>query len=896
MTDFSLIELAQRALPAVAAIVAGVAFDKLDTELGMLGAYLCAFAEETHKFSPGQRLTLEKNGSLRRTLWEIEKIVSDAAPPNSWENESYPMLREIAEARKLAEEANPKTHQATSARENKIRRRVRKLARDHQNFRPAVEMLQVCTAIQKYESPDFSESTPAEEELSEYTQQAQTLYTVLRQHAICTCGTPPPANRHWARLRLKASTGLPKENQFQFEMLFSSYPDPPSIGLYDWQNVQIMVSRKTKVSKKRVKFAECTTGYATHQYDGKPLENGEFCRLIGSRCGSSLCFMVSSTQLKILPEEPCTRQQFRPGAGIPLGKALEYFGMRHGMRPVLAYILAKSVWEYYSSDWMNALWASNTIYFMEEEDENGTVSHFCKPYKLIEFSNEDEDVTECRATVGMMHKYPRILALGILLIELATGKPIFRGDTYMKEWSARTANEELGSLKKILKTAVFADDCKFPRYKNVVERCLDPGIFKNAPSNPERPQENIEKRRRIIYQEIVDPLRQLIEGTGWDAEFDELERTPLVPKDGSGETLFGLAVKHGRQNPNIEPPDARANDPKIKEGKPFTQIRSMPSPYSVRSYEVGWICAVQTEYVVAMELLDDKFQTPPDIPPEDQNVYTFGRMGNHYLAIACLAKGKYGLTSAASVAKDMMRSFPGLRFGLMVGIGGGAPSKKNDIRLGDVIVSAPSGRIGGVIHYEFGKMIQDKGFKNTGTLASPPPFLLNALQKLSALHESRGHRISETVKGMIQRNIRLRKYQRPDMQTDVLYRSTFAHSESGISCAKCCVPRIDRIEERPQRGPDENDPIIHYGLIASADRVMKDANIRDHLAKTEEVLCFEMEAAGVMDRFPCVVIRGICDYADTHKNDQWQGYAAATAAAYAKELLGVIPGHGPRRQ
>ena len=49
-----------------------------------------------------------------------------------------------------------------------------------------------------------------------------------------------------------------------------------------------------------------------------------------------------------------------------------------------------------------------------------------------------------------------------------------------------------------------------------------------------------------------------------------------------------------------------------------------------------------------------------------------------------------------------------------------------------------------------------------------------------------------------------------------------------------------------------------------------------------------MEAAGLMDSFPCLVIRGICDYADSHKNKRWQPYAAATAAAFAKELLGVI--------
>ena len=83
--------------------------------------------------------------------------------------------------------------------------------------------------------------------------------------------------------------------------------------------------------------------------------------------------------------------------------------------------------------------------------------------------------------------------------------------------------------------------------------------------------------------------------------------------------------------------------------------------------------------------------------------------------------------------------------------------------------------------------------------------------------------------------------------------------------------------------------MIHYGLVASANSLMKDATARDTLIKKHEVLCFEMEAAGLMNSFPCVIIRGICDYSDTHKSHAWQGYAAATAATYAKELLEIIP-------
>jgi nucleoside phosphorylase len=86
-------------------------------------------------------------------------------------------------------------------------------------------------------------------------------------------------------------------------------------------------------------------------------------------------------------------------------------------------------------------------------------------------------------------------------------------------------------------------------------------------------------------------------------------------------------------------------------------------------------------------------------------------------------------------------------------------------------------------------------------------------------------------------------------------------------------------------------PAIHYGLIASGDQVMRHGTTRDRLRRELNVLCFEMEAAGLMDSFPCLIIRGICDYADSHKNKHWQPYAAATAAAYAKELLCLIPGN-----
>ena len=309
-------------------------------------------------------------------------------------------------------------------------------------------------------------------------------------------------------------------------------------------------------------------------------------------------------------------------------------------------------------------------------------------------------------------------------------------------------------------------------------------------------------------------------------------------------------------------------------------------------YTIGWICAVQTEYVVACELLDEEHcghDAPHFGSILDNNAYTFGRIGEHNVVVACLPKGKYGIVSAATVAINMLRSFEAIRIGLMVGIGGGAPSAQHDIRLGDIVVGSPTGATGGVIHYDFGKAIQEKRFEPTGTLNAPPKVLLNALSKVSALHERKGHRIDKTVSEMIRKNARLKaKYTRPAVEEDRLFEASYVHADRDQACVYGCNGSMPPLIRREERGRDQDNSTVHYGLIASADKLMKDATVRDSLVEQYNVLCFEMEAAGLMDDFPCVVIRGICDYTDTHKNDVWQGYAAAAAAAYAKGLLNEI--------
>lgn len=309
------------------------------------------------------------------------------------------------------------------------------------------------------------------------------------------------------------------------------------------------------------------------------------------------------------------------------------------------------------------------------------------------------------------------------------------------------------------------------------------------------------------------------------------------------------------------------------------------SQLGYRDYTVGWICAIRTEYIAAQEFLDEEHD-PLESLPNDNNDYTLGKIGKHNVVIAVLPKGQYGLTSAANVARDMVRSFFNIRIGLMVGVGGGAPSQKHDVRLGDVVVSTTTEDKGAVFQYDFGKTIQDQEFRTVAFLTQPPTILQTAVGGLEASYARKGHRLKEAVAEILNRNPRLRKeFQSPDPSMDRLYRSEIIHDDT---CCGAALGDLSNLVVRPPRAEHEDNPAVHYGLIASANQLMKDATTRDKLAAEKDVLCFEMEAAGLMNNFPCLVIRGICDYSDTHKNKEWQGYAAMVAAAYAKDLLNRI--------
>ncbi|WYZ35387.1 hypothetical protein EsH8_X_000034 [Colletotrichum jinshuiense] len=327
---------------------------------------------------------------------------------------------------------------------------------------------------------------------------------------------------------------------------------------------------------------------------------------------------------------------------------------------------------------------------------------------------------------------------------------------------------------------------------------------------------------------------------------------------------------------------------------PANRIRSAGSPvnetvnveYRVTTklshdaYTVGWVCALHSEMAAAKAMLDD-IHEPLPMNPNDTNHYVFGSIDHHNIVIVCLPSGQYGITRAAVVANNMRWSFRSIRIRLMVGIGGGVPSKV-DMRLGDVVVSNPTLSSPGVIQYDFGKTVKSGKFQVTGALNKPPQDILGAVAKLRAHHESQNSSVPGILSDMLERNPKMIAYSYRRIEEDRLYMATYDHV--GGSCDHCDASKL--VRRRPR--PDLN-PRVHYGTIASANQVMKHGLTRDRLAREYDILCFEMEAAGLMDHFPCLVIRGICDYSDSHKTKEWQEYAAATAAAYTKELLSLIP-------
>ncbi|KAJ1330839.1 ankyrin repeat domain-containing protein 50 [Microdochium nivale] len=322
-----------------------------------------------------------------------------------------------------------------------------------------------------------------------------------------------------------------------------------------------------------------------------------------------------------------------------------------------------------------------------------------------------------------------------------------------------------------------------------------------------------------------------------------------------------------------------ASGPPSKRAAITTRELSQPtalSRFCHRDYTIGWISALPIEFAAAQLLLDTVHE-PLHTEPSDSNHYVLGRMGGFNVAIACL--GDMGMNNAATVATNMARTFTAIRLQLVVGVAGGIPSPKNDLRLGDVVVGM------NVVQSDQGKALQGGHFQNTATIYSPPSRFKAVLNDLQARCIIKRSQVSALLQGALSRSPDMAHFFDCTQLADILFEKDYEHPPNYDDCDFC---DCSRQQARPDRA--DRAPLIHFGTIASANHVLRDSQHRDNTGERHGALCVEMEGAALKGGdIPFLVIRGICDYADSHKNKQWQPYAAATAAACAKEFLLILP-------
>ncbi|KAH7201437.1 hypothetical protein DER44DRAFT_443222 [Fusarium oxysporum] len=309
-------------------------------------------------------------------------------------------------------------------------------------------------------------------------------------------------------------------------------------------------------------------------------------------------------------------------------------------------------------------------------------------------------------------------------------------------------------------------------------------------------------------------------------------------------------------------------------------------PSDRRGFEIAIICALPLE-ADAVEALFDHYwddEGPPfDKASGDPNAYSTGVIGRHNVVLSYMSG--MGIANAAAVASNCGKSFPGIKLALVVGVCGVVPFKpnKDEIVLGDVIISD------GIVQCDFGRQLPGRfARKDTllDSLGRPNQEIRGVLAKLQSRrnHRKLSAKIAEYLDILRQEPELGAEY--PGVTKDTLFDAFYRHAVDQKSCEQLGCNGELVLRNRLETAGIHPAPAVHFGLMASGNSVMKSGEDRDRIAVQEGVIGFEMEGAGVWDSFPCIVIKGACDYADSHKDKGWQRYAAATAAACTKAFLG----------
>ncbi|KUL86065.1 hypothetical protein ZTR_06457 [Talaromyces verruculosus] len=685
----------------------------------------------------------------------------------------------------------------------------------------------------------------------------------------------------YARLRLSPEHGTHDDENIPFELLFvASTTSYHTINCqYRWREAKISVARKNDPPrKKQVSFTiqSSSPSPATQSKSLLPnglrkVEIGGFCRLIDSEKNKPIHFYIQNNVMKFndTVQENIWRD-FLPQPGIPLAEWLEQtVHLSNRVKVTLAYTIARSVWQYYNSYWMVNPWTHENIQMLKENisDRNQIRPH---PYFTTKLDKCKQQILDYCSADDLFHMYPNVLALGVILVEIAAKKPL-RPDSPHYLWDETTINEyyewawTTASCSDLGKTIGAA-------YKAVVNNCLDPEIFRECSIDLSKPEKGLEIRQSLLYEKVVLPLRELYHAYKDDWEIEEIPGSEIPISS----NIFRTDEHNAR----------------------FT-------PANRSQFKVAIFCALPLEADAVRELFEEVWGEEGENYGKavgDDNTYTLGKIQHHNVVLVHMAD--MGKGAASQAASSVRSSYPEVKLGLVVGICGGVPN--DDLILGDVVISD------GIVQYDLGRQLPDTFLTRAGPY-QPNRKIQGMLAKLKGL------RVRERVETKLSKNLKilqnkpgLKRACYPGIDKDELFQSTYRHKhQDPASCTICgaCVGKTDPVCEEArkltcqqlgcQRGSlvprqrlmeaaaesSSPNPKIYFGLVGSGDTVMKSGQHRNETAAQHNLIAFEMEASGVCGNLPCLVIKGVCDYADSHKNKHWQDYAAATAAACMKAIL-----------
>ncbi|RAK89625.1 penicillin-binding protein [Aspergillus costaricaensis CBS 115574] len=848
MDEEDVLDLGCQVLPWISNQVILIGQQTRNNAYGTLGCELFVLSQQIPAIS---ETTL-----ARQRLLKIFKIVDKACSTSRNEADRFQALGRIRSYK----------DSTSNIRQTVIRETQESLThfvRHSPEYNALLRLISDCFTVDETE-PVYAEECQDDNDIGYSGYLNQVLYTQLQTYAKCGCRT---VHLESTRLRLSTDNHI-CDDDVSFELAFKARPFPPTNtpSFVQWKASIVKVPRQTNVqkSKKKVGFASTYGSLLSSNRNSsllsqrlRRLERGEFCKLIDNRLGRPVQFCIQSNVLQVIePPDPKPPRGIRPFEGLSLGKWLGQIPhLSNKGKSHLAYTVAKSVWQYYNSPWMMVPWTHESIQLLIEETglaDQGKPH----PYLTANMARAVVTSTDCYNADNLMHQYPYILALGVLLIEIAIKQPL-TSEECPHPFSKSVVNDYYTWAWTTAHRSKLKDMVHY-MYEEAVNNCLNPELFGGDSIQQYGDTQQVLARQNVLYEKIVLPLKRLSEAyqDDWGIQTAPTAKTlGTVAHHVISETFIASQFPHKAD------------------------------------FTVAIFCALPLEVNAVSALFDDRFEdfSLYQNSPGDSNTYTLGRMGRHNTALVHLpGMGK----SVASQASSSIRStYPNIKLALVVGICGGVPYGKGskEILLGDVVVSD------GIIQHDFGRRIPGAFLPKASVadgLGRPNVAIRGFLSKVKTTWVQRhvSNRMTEYM-GAINKMLGNDTARYPGVEQDELYEPSYQHKHrSSTSCIRCadstnttvCSEVFDlschelgcgkdnlvkrkRLQAALTQGHTPS-PAIHLGLIASGDTVMKSGQDRDLIAERHNVIAFEMEGAGVWDSLPCLVVKGVCDYADSHKN------------------------------